>query len=320
MTTQSPFPMQIRRTRTPDNPPEGLAQGQLACEMASNPPRLWCGVPTSIDPSGRRELLTGGEDQSGKLLGGKLIYDSPTTLRFIPYRGGFVKHNGTLHLIPVEGIPITYAPPQAHYVFLGPGPTELFYHVVSGAPFHRPSQTPGNEGVEVFFDRVGGIEDSNYTLLGMVQGDAGQFIDEPRRRFVRSWFNREPIAFRGANVPLSVFGANSGVGNVFANCNADFLSWADEVVYATFYLCAHTTGQNWIDPLIALDDRTPLRQSVTTLQFYVWSAIRMANGCAALFGDDLSEGYHRIWPGYEAAVAIQLYGDNSPLRVEGTIW
>jgi len=47
--------MQIRRTATSDNPPTGLVPGQLAVEMA-DPAKLWVGVPTAIDSSGRREI------------------------------------------------------------------------------------------------------------------------------------------------------------------------------------------------------------------------------------------------------------------------
>lgn len=45
--------MQIRRTPTADNPPTGLAEGQFAVEMATEPTRVWVGVPTTIDPAGR---------------------------------------------------------------------------------------------------------------------------------------------------------------------------------------------------------------------------------------------------------------------------
>lgn len=51
------MPMQIRRTATLNSPPTGLAEGQLAVEMSGPVCKLWVGVPTSIDPSGRR-LLT----------------------------------------------------------------------------------------------------------------------------------------------------------------------------------------------------------------------------------------------------------------------
>lgn len=50
------MPIQFRRTSVPDHAPDNLVPGQLAVEMASDPLRLWVGVPTSIDPTGRREI------------------------------------------------------------------------------------------------------------------------------------------------------------------------------------------------------------------------------------------------------------------------
>src|SRR5262245_21045595 len=46
----------IRRTATPNAPPTGLNPGELSVEMA-DPMRLWVGVPTSIDNSGKRLLV-----------------------------------------------------------------------------------------------------------------------------------------------------------------------------------------------------------------------------------------------------------------------
>lgn len=68
---------QITRTSTPLNAPANgsLLPGQLAVEMATQPnPRLWVGVPTTIDPTGRRLLVssTGGGG------GGGGIPDAPT--------------------------------------------------------------------------------------------------------------------------------------------------------------------------------------------------------------------------------------------------
>lgn len=53
--------IQIKRTPTVNNPPanNSLSQGELAVEMASSPPKLWVGVPTSIDASGQVLLASG---------------------------------------------------------------------------------------------------------------------------------------------------------------------------------------------------------------------------------------------------------------------
>lgn len=48
--------MQIRRTSTLNNPPTGLAEGQLAVGMADTPPSLWVGVPTGINAAGRVQI------------------------------------------------------------------------------------------------------------------------------------------------------------------------------------------------------------------------------------------------------------------------
>lgn len=66
----------ITRTSSPNLAPASgtLVPGQLAVEMATQPnPRLWVGVPTTIDPTGRRLIVstTGGG-------GGGGIPDAPT--------------------------------------------------------------------------------------------------------------------------------------------------------------------------------------------------------------------------------------------------
>jgi len=50
-----PQKVQVRRTATPNNPPVGLAPGELSVEMA-DPIRLWVGVPPEIHPDQRRML------------------------------------------------------------------------------------------------------------------------------------------------------------------------------------------------------------------------------------------------------------------------
>jgi len=160
------MPIQIRRTATPDNPPVGLLPGQLSVEMASDPPRLWVGVPTSIDALGRREIGR-GPTSTVTLLGGLLSYISPTELRFSGFRGlSEVKHNGHVWFLPPDGIAIpntnvlvdgvvgNLSANRTYYVCLttvpGPSGDELAPNFV---PFtdasHMASTTPGNEGTEI---------------------------------------------------------------------------------------------------------------------------------------------------------------------------
>lgn len=59
------MPLQIRRTQTANAAPTGLLPGQLSVEMASTPPKLWCGVPVGINAQQRILLnpeptVTGG--------------------------------------------------------------------------------------------------------------------------------------------------------------------------------------------------------------------------------------------------------------------
>ena len=85
--------IQIRRTRTPNHAPTGLESGQLAVEMASDPPRLWCGVPASIDPSGRVRI-----DRPGGTLGAGAFKtgDTKLTLRTVAKPGWIMLDDGTI--------------------------------------------------------------------------------------------------------------------------------------------------------------------------------------------------------------------------------
>jgi hypothetical protein len=51
-----PQPIKIYRTATPNNPPATLGEGELCVEMAT-PTRLWVGVPTTIDATGKKLLI-----------------------------------------------------------------------------------------------------------------------------------------------------------------------------------------------------------------------------------------------------------------------
>jgi hypothetical protein len=72
--------LQIKRTSTPNAPPTGLSPGELSVEMA-DPLRMWVGVPTNLDASGKKLLVDGGVagtfvKKSGDTMTGGLIINS----------------------------------------------------------------------------------------------------------------------------------------------------------------------------------------------------------------------------------------------------
>lgn len=61
--------IQIWRTITPFHPPPGdLREGELAVELATSPPRLWCGYPDALDGSGMIRLNAVAEAPGGPFL------------------------------------------------------------------------------------------------------------------------------------------------------------------------------------------------------------------------------------------------------------
>jgi hypothetical protein len=85
--------VQILRTATPNQPPQALAPGEFAIEMASTPPRLWIGVDTTIDPVGMKMLLPIGAvivDDLAPIapINGALWWESDTGIMWMWYNDG----------------------------------------------------------------------------------------------------------------------------------------------------------------------------------------------------------------------------------------
>lgn len=97
------MPMQIRGTLTPNSPPTGLAERQLCVEMASSPPVLWCGVPTSVDASGRVRLNAVGIPEP-TTAGNYLRTNTGTWVAGLPLSGGTLSSPGNLTMPGTFGI------------------------------------------------------------------------------------------------------------------------------------------------------------------------------------------------------------------------
>jgi len=256
--------VQIKRTSTPNSPPVTLDPGELAVEMA-DPTRLWAGVPTGLDPAGKKLLFdssssgfgdapadgtTYGRNNSlwkredrGTNRPGLLKFVSTTALRFDPHNGNSVKINGIWHEIPATGVTISNVGLVAaalSYIYLFHNGTTLVAEL--SATGHSTSQTPSNVGTEI---KAG---DDTRSLIGMAYGHTGGvFNDGVSRRYVRSWFNRQAQNNAFWN-NLTGFQGSTTAGTPWteytASIRAYFLVWADEMVTAhcTFMCYANIYG------------------------------------------------------------------------------
>lgn len=262
------MPMQHHRTASPNNPPASgsLAEGQISFGMgdAGDSPRAWVGVPTTVNPTGLREIKPDAPsdgamyarrnsawetvpvpvpppDVSVVPIGGRLdiVGASPSSqISFHPFRGGWVRINGEDYPIPANGVIGTANNAYINGVAGQTLATETVYRVyvfVDGGgnlqldfstTGHETSATPGNVGTEI---KVG---DDTRSLVGIVQPDGPPmlFYDSVNLRMTRSWFNR-PNA-NGAPLPVA-FSIPMPVGNVLTlatNQACWFVSFFDETV------------------------------------------------------------------------------------------
>jgi len=159
-----------------------------------------------MSPLRTKQGLSALQSQTSPVVPNSGIFyaNSNILLGFTPQNGNKIKINGTLFDIPVAGI-VGLANTNVYvssiagqnlaanttYIvtaFNNAGVVTANYNAVNVGTTHRPSETVGNEGVEVLFD---GIEFPGYTVIGIVRTNASaQFVDNQAQRLVRSWFNR----------------------------------------------------------------------------------------------------------------------------------
>jgi hypothetical protein len=103
-----PASIRTKHTITPNSPPANLSlqPGELAVELAV-PNRLWVGVPTTLDATGRKLLInasatvadvwvnTTGDTMTGPLIGTTATYSGKVTAQWVLATGGRVTADGT---------------------------------------------------------------------------------------------------------------------------------------------------------------------------------------------------------------------------------
>jgi hypothetical protein len=123
-TNAAPGPqrMQIRRTETSNDPPTGLLPGELVAEM-SDPLRLWVGVPTSIDASGRRMLVPfssviSSDTPPPSPIINQLWWESDTGIMWLWYHDG---NSGQWVQVSSGGQDVPDVPTEADEIVFVPG-------------------------------------------------------------------------------------------------------------------------------------------------------------------------------------------------------
>jgi len=166
---------------------------------------------------------------------GRLIYVSPTQIKFIPFNGDRIKINGLWEWIPAAGITLAntsviingaagqnLVADNDYLVAISGGGTTLTFWG-PGAFSHAPSTTPGNVGTEI----VAGSD--SISLVGMIRANgSAQFFDMG----VVSWFNRRTKVAKAAITSTTTTTSTTPGTELTTALRVPFATWAEEGVVA----------------------------------------------------------------------------------------
>jgi len=240
---------------------------------------------------------------------GRLAYIGTTQLTFLPFNGDKIKINGVIYTIPGTGAGIAglantgvrvnnvagqnLAANTNYWVFaenVSGTITAHFWTVAGGlaAPHHRPSQTAGNEGLEVWYN---GTELPQFTLIGLIRTNASaQFVDTAAVRGVLSWFNQRPRVAQG-KFSTNRFTASTSYVEINSEIAVGFLTWVDNAVLLSASGATSNSGIASGGTKIYVDAAAITGENFSTSAAggYLGSVGLMT----ALGGlDTLTEGYH----------------------------
>lgn len=221
----------------------------------------------------------------GQLSGGqcRLSVASVTSLVLSPYNGNTIIINGAPRQIPSGGVTVTNSGVTANslrYVYAYMSGSTMTLEVVT------TGHSTGTDGVEI---KTG---DPSRSLVGMIYSNASsQFVDTPSSRQCLSWFNRRSI--NGSATNSSNASTASSTPAPIAGYQVDFLSWADESVFASVSGTATTSGANQtITSFINIDVTTNGGPAFSLLSP---STGLIQGGFALNFCKDVTEGRHSAY-------------------------
>jgi len=252
---------------------------------------------------------------------GQLTYLSPTALKFAPtgYSGRLIQINGVLYPIPVGGIAGlgntgVYLDNVANQNLAANTVYTIYAIVVAGvvtanfrddAPGnHRPSQTVGNESVEVLYQTSTSTEYPTNTLIGMCRTNASaQFQDDKSNKFVLSWFNRR----RRTGSNYATANPNTGTGTYAESptpYRVNFLCWAGDEVEWEIHAATYSGSAVWTYTAIGFDG---INAEVTAQAFGTYYYADLLSIRDVKVG--LTEGFH---------YACQLFAGNTTVYFANT--
>jgi hypothetical protein len=242
----------------------------------------------------------------GQVTGGILTLSSATALKFAPYNGSWLRHNGVLRRIPTAGIAglgntsvyvngtsgQNLGASTTYYVYAFDNAGTITGDFRTDGSGHITDIGAGNEGNEVRASSPG-VPDATRTLIGMCRtNSSSQFVDSITQRFVRSWFNQRVVSAlntftlsRTTNSTASWVELNTEIRNEVLLWNID--NW---LVQITGSMSNNTAGAN-SQAAIGIDGITPEASGTRAHSVSANNAEPLA-GLTLKGPGDLTEGYH----------------------------
>lgn len=238
--------VQIKRTQTPDNPPATLDPGELALEMAT-PTRLWAGVPTTLDPSGKKLLFDSGFAVVAEppIAPGTIDQywrgDKTWQLLARPHGQCVLWHDaqntGQLYLSPKDGNRIIIDDVVRQLSATGPSlaaaaavtDTKNYLYAFWNGTAVMLEASPTNRAIDPRNGVLTKNGDPTRTFVGLAWPVSGAFKHTANQRLVRSYFNEKGVIAQN----IGVDGNSASTVLVPTSAMVTILCWAEELLLLT---------------------------------------------------------------------------------------
>ena len=251
--------------------------------------------------------LTPSDLQIGPVGQCRLVFTNANTVTLLPIGAGRLVVNGSLVTVPAGGVTLN----SGGLLAVDPttlGPLYYVYAYVGASGLTLEASTTGHvtgaNGVEV---KSG---DATRTLVGMVvldgtAGTQGTFADTVTKRYVASYFSRQPKIMRSPIASAST--ASTTAVELSTSLRLPFLTWGDEFVRMVAQGTSYSSADSAYLYLLAGIDGSPDPNIQVLMQAAgVGPGTYAAN--AALENENIfSEGYHYFTPMARVGSATAFY-------------